>query len=255
MRFSRVRAIRNAGLFIALVAGLLPAYLLLSVITPRHRRPIAALFFKGCLKLTGIRLAIAGWPAPNAALFVANHVSYLDVAVLGAVLGDVVFIAKKEVADWPLFGFLARIAATEFVARSGAGVQGQCNALAKRLDSGSALILFPEGTSTDGTHVRTFKSPLFAALNMTNTTGRVQPITLVYERTACAWYGDMTLAPHLWRMFGTCGGRVHIVLHDPVCLADFPDRKQMAKYCENVVRDALDEALFEPSTPLPAAAE
>lgn len=259
MTLSRPRAFLSTMLFLGMVLGLLGPYVVMLALWPKQRHRIAALFFKGCLKLTGIRPIISGAPAPGATLFAANHVSYLDIPVLGAVLSDAVFVAKREVAKWPLFGFLARLAGTEFVARSGADAHGQCLKLAQRLNANAALIVFPEGTSTDGLEVRPFKSALFAALDLSHGAGQVQPVSIVYDRSACAWHGDMTLAPHLWQMFNEPGGKVRVTFHEPVFRADFPDRKALAKYCEGVVRDAIDAARFTPKNPmedpLAAAAE
>ncbi|HEY9163527.1 MAG TPA: lysophospholipid acyltransferase family protein [Magnetovibrio sp.] len=193
--------------------------------------------------------------APGTTLYAANHVSYLDILVLGAVLSDGVFVAKSDVASWPLFGFLARLAGSEFIQRNPLKAQAQCQALAQRLHGGDSLIVFPEGTSTDGTGVKSFKSTLFAALDLAPGLGRVQPLTLVYRNPACAWHGDMSLAPHVWEMFLAPGGRVEVIFHDPVYRADFPDRKQLAKYCEVVVRDALEAELFVSSEPRSLAAE
>lgn len=255
MTFSRPRAVLNAMLFFGLVLGSVGPYMILLAVLPKHRHRVAALFFKGCLKLTGLRLTINGWPAAHTALFAANHASYLDIPVLGAALSDAVFVAKGEVAQWPLFGFLARLARTEFIARNTAEAHVQCLALAKRLNGGEALIVFPEGTSTDGHDVRPFKSTLFAALDMSHSAEQVQPVSIVYDRSSCAWFGDMTLAPHLWNMFGLPGGRVVVTFHEPVFKTDFADRKTLARHCEAVVRGALTEARFTGTDPIAVAAE
>lgn len=246
--------LRAAGL-IALIGVLIGPYAVLTVLWPRQRHRVATLFFAGCLKLTGIRLTVNGWAAPGTTLFAANHASYLDIVVLGSLLGHGVFVAKSEVASWPLFGFLARLARSEFIVRNPLHAQRQCHGLAKRLQAGDSLIVFPEGTSSDGTLVKPFKSTLFAALDLAPSLGRVQPVTLVYRNPACAWHGDMTLAPHLWQMFTCSGGLVEVVFHDAVFRADFPDRKQLAKYCEVVIRDGLDATRFASFEALPLAAE
>lgn len=251
----RPRAFLNATLFLGMVLGLLGPYVIMLTLWPTWRHRIAALFFKGCLKLTGIHLVVNGSPAAHTALFAVNHVSYLDIPVLGAVLSDVVFVAKSEVARWPLFGFLARLASTEFVARNRADAHMQCLALAQRLNAGDALIVFPEGTSSNGLEVRPFKSALFAALDLSYGAGQVQPVSIVYEQSAAAWFGDMTLAPHLWRMFNEGGGRVTMIFHEPVFRADFPDRKALAQYCEGVVRDAIDAERFNPEIPAETPAQ
>jgi len=190
--FCSIRAILHAVGFIALVSTLVLPYGLLRMVSSNHAPRIARLFFKGCLRLTGLRLSVCGTVAPGADMVVSNHVSYLDIPVLGALLSHSVFVAKSEVVRWPLFGFLARLAGTEFIVRNTAQAPQHCLALAKRLNEGAALIAFPEGTSTDGWDVRPFKSTLFAALDMSQRSGRVQPVSIAYDHGPGAWYGAMT---------------------------------------------------------------
>ena len=94
-------------------------------------------------------------------LFAANHVSYLDITVLGSLL-DASFIAKTEVAGWPLFGWLARLQRSVFIDRRARSTAHQRDSIAARLAAGEALILFPEGTSGDGNRLLPFKSALFS---------------------------------------------------------------------------------------------
>lgn len=255
MSGSPLRPALRAALLLGWVAVLLGPYVILLALWPKQRHRVAALFFKGCLRLTGLTISVTGWPAPRTSLFAVNHVSYLDIPVLGVLLGDGVFVAKNEVAGWPLLGFLARLAGTEFIARLPADARNQCYALAKRLDAGAALIVFPEGTSSPGKDVRPFKTTLFAALDFSRRAGRVQPVSIAYDNDDCAWHGDMTLTPHLWALLGRSGGRVNVTFHDPIFRTDFPDRKALAKYCEAVVKDAVKDAHFTPSAAWPIAAE
>ena len=251
MRYSALRAGVNAGLFFALVAVLLGPYAVLLVTMPKKRHLVAQLFFKGCLKLTGLRLRIVGRPAGDAAMYAANHSSYLDIPVLGAVIGGGVFVAKSEVADWPLFGFLARISRTLFISRNSADALHQRTLLGTRMNRGSRLILFPEGTSSDGSHVKRFKTSLFASLDEIEREAWVQPVSVVYardkhgatlsqaHRETFTWFGDMTLAPHLINVFGTRGCEVEVRFHQPLCADAYADRKQLAKSCEHAVSKHL----------------
>lgn len=253
--FCAIRASFHAAGFVALVGALILPYALLRLVSSSQHPRIARLFFKGCLRLTGLRVAVTGASAPGVDMVVANHVSYLDIPALGALLSHGVFVAKGEVAQWPLFGFLARLAGTEFIARNASQAAQHCQALASRLNDGTTLIAFPEGTSSDGWDVLPFKSTLFAALDISQRGGMVQPVSIAYDHAGCAWYGDMTLAGHLWRRFGALDAVVNVTFHDPVYRADFPDRKQLAKYCEAVVRDGVTAGRFLPDPALAAAAE
>jgi len=262
MKFSAVRAGVNLSLFVGLVGILLGPYVLLLAFAPRKHHHVAKMFFKGCSALTGMRLNVSGKIGDGVVLFAANHASYLDIPVLGATIGGGVFVAKSEVADWPLFGFLARISRTVFISRNASDAAQQRALLAGRMNKGSSLILFPEGTSTNGSHIRPFKSTLFAALDDVDREAWVQPVSIIYARHRggelmsqttrenYTWFGDMTLAPHLLNVFGAKGCEVDIVFHKPLNAGDFSDRKLLAKSCEEAVFKQLIETL---STHEPAA--
>ena len=157
-------------------------------------------------------------------LFASNHVSYADIAVLGSLIAGS-FIAKAEVAHWPLFGWLAKLQRTVFVDRRVRSTQLQRDAMTERLAAGDALILFPEGTSGDGNRVLPFKSALFSAAERMQAIVpiAVQPVSIAYTRLDgmplgrllrpfIAWYGGSRIgaAPvdHAGARRGRGGGRV-----------------------------------------------
>jgi 1-acyl-sn-glycerol-3-phosphate acyltransferase len=205
--------------------------------------------------LLGVVLDVRGeMSAARPTLFVSNHLSYLDITVLGAVI-EGSFVAKREVANWPLFGWLARLQRTVFVERRPARVQSERDVLARRLASGDSLILFAEGTSGDGTHVRPFKTSLFAAAGHASGDRPlvVQPVTLAYTRldgmpigrqwrAMFAWYGDMDMLSHAWRLFSLGRITAELRFHPPVSVADYGSRKALADYCERAVREGLAAA-------------
>ena len=220
-------------------------------------------YHRRCCHILGIRVRAIGRPAADRpVLFAANHVSYLDITVLGSLL-DASFIAKTEVAGWPLFGWLARLQRSVFIDRRAHSTAQQRDSIAARLAANEALILFPEGTSGDGTRLLPFKSALFGVAEQV--TGQaadpgaagavtVQPVSIAYTRLDgipigralrpfFAWYGSMSLAPHLWRMLGL--GRLEVVVefHPPTSLAACGSRKALARYCEQRVAQGLAEAL------------
>ena len=253
MRYAPVRAGWNICLFFFMVGALLPPYAVFLALAPKKRHHVARLFFRACVALTGLRLKVTGGPAAGMAIYAANHASYLDIPVLGAVLPQGVFVAKSEVAEWPLFGFLARLSRTLFISRKAGDINAQCEKLTNRINRGAGLILFPEGTSTDGSHVKAFKSSLFACLNGVERDAWVQPVSIAYtrhkddtplrqtEREQFTWFGDMTLAPHLLNVFGIQGCEVHVVFHDPLPANAFANRKALTHACWQAVSHQVGE--------------
>ncbi len=225
-------------------------YLVLLAIGWKGYSRYARAYFRLCNRILGFEVVTRGaaQAADKPVLYVANHASYLDILVLGSVL-DGCFVAKAEVAGWPGFGFLARIAQTVFVDRKRGATARERDQLSTRLAGGDSLILFPEGTSNDGNRVLPFKSSLFAVAQLTTPSGAplpVQPVSVAYTRLDgrvmgrafrpfYAWYGDMTLAGHLFAALGLGELTVEVVFHPTVTIADFPDRKALANHCHDVV--------------------
>jgi 1-acyl-sn-glycerol-3-phosphate acyltransferase len=210
----------------------------------RRPSPLPRLFHAGLSRALGLQVVTHGQPArQGATLFVANHLSWADIPLLGARIPRAAFIAKSDVGDWGLVGRFADLAHTVYVDRArrlGAGEQR--DSIASRLARGDRLILFPEGTNGDGVRVLPFKSALFGVAD--GVPGLVlQPVTLAYTRInglpvtrrtlpALAWVGDTELVPHV-RDFAALGRvRAEIIFHAPVRAADFPDRKALARHCE-----------------------
>ncbi len=182
----------------------------------------------------------------------------LDILVLGGVL-EACFVAKTEVAGWPLIGLVSKLGRTAFVSRNRGRTGAEAAQMRARLAAGDSLILFPEGTSNDGTRVLPFRSSFLA---VADAAGRVQAVSLVYDRLgglpACrrdrplfAWYGDMDIASHFWRIARRSGARATVLLHEPVDPRDFPDRKALTAAIAEVVSEGA--ALLRqnrPATPL-----
>jgi 1-acyl-sn-glycerol-3-phosphate acyltransferase len=223
------------------------------------RQPWAATFprfyHRCCCRILGIRVRRIGHPADaRPVLFAANHVSYLDITVLGSLLAAS-FIAKTEVADWPLFGWLARLQRCVFIDRRARSTAQQRDSIAARLAAREALILFPEGTSGDGNRLLPFKSALFSvADHAAGGPVTVQPVSIAYTRLDgiplgrllrpfFARYGTMSMAPHLWRMLGLGTIEVVVEFHAPTTLAECGSRKMLARYCEQRVAEGLAGAL------------
>jgi 1-acyl-sn-glycerol-3-phosphate acyltransferase len=203
----------------------------------------------GCCRIAGLQLRVRGAPSTaRPTLWVANHVSYFDIVVLSSLL-DAAFIAKAEMAKWPVIGLIARLGRTLFVQRIRSASAGQCKALAARLEAGDGMILFGEGTSSAGSRVLPFKSTLLAALGLPHVDRpvTVQPVSLAYTRfrggltmvhslrPLYGWYGDMALLPHLWFVLGLPGVEVEVRFHPQVAAAAFHCRKALARHLESEV--------------------
>ncbi|MGE5504765.1 MAG: lysophospholipid acyltransferase family protein [Actinomycetota bacterium] len=244
-----------------------PPYLVLVASGYRRYPAYCSFYWKVTMRLLAFEAVVRGKPVSGPVLFVANHASYLDVIVLGSVL-PAVFVAKAEVAGWPLFGFLARVAKTAFIERRPGAAARERDNLRGRLDEGVPLILFPEGTSNDGNRVLPFKSSFFAIAEQPLADGRplpVQPVSVAYTRLDgvamgrhfrpfYAWYGDMTLADHMMGALGLGTLTIEIEFHEPVTIEQFRNsRKALASHCHDVVAEGVASALAGRNTALPPA--
>ncbi len=188
-------------------------------------------------------------------LIVSNHVSWLDILVISSSL-KVCFVAKKEVSDWPFFGLLAKLQRTVFIERSIRDLIEQKKIMADRLNSGDSLLLFPEGTSSDGKKVLPFKSSLFSLAEITQIQGElsIQPITVAYtglnglpvgveNRHLFAWFGEMSLISHILGVLFAGPAEATIIFHDSVTITNFSSRKELSEHCETVISDGLSKAI------------
>lgn len=174
--------------------------------------------------------------------------------VLGSII-DASFIAKVEVSGWPLFGLLAKLQRTVFIERRARDTARQRDEIGARLAAGDRLVLFPEGTSDDGVTVLPFKSALFAVAERAvgNVPLTVQPFSLNYTalaglpvgrdwRPLFAWYGDMNLMSHIWRILTFSSVRAEVSFHEPVTIDRYGSRKALADHCFEVVRKGVAAA-------------
>jgi 1-acyl-sn-glycerol-3-phosphate acyltransferase len=235
-------------LYAALTVALMPVQALAIVANPSLAVRIPHAYHRLCRRIFGMHVAVTGrFSDAHPTLFVSNHVSYLDIMVLGSLIGGS-FVAKAEIASWPLFGWLARLQRTVFVDRQRASTAIQGELIRKRLSAGDNLILFPEGTSSDGNRTLRFKSALLGGADLT-VDGRplaVQPVSVVYARLDgipigrafrpfFAWYGDMMLATHMWRMAGLGTTTVAVHFHPPLTVAECGSRKALTHAAQAAV--------------------
>jgi 1-acyl-sn-glycerol-3-phosphate acyltransferase len=238
-------------LYLLWTLPLMPIQAIGLLLRRRWTATLPRFYHRQCCRILGVDVRRVGEPATSRpVLFAANHVSYTDITVLGSLIAGS-FVAKSEIAGWPLFGQLAKLQRSVFVDRRVGSTAQQRDAIADRLAAGDALILFPEGTSSDGNFMLPFKSALFSVVYKREQPVTVQPVSVVYARLDglpigrllrpfFAWYGDMELAPHLWHLLGL--GRIEAIVefHPPVAVADFPTRKALAEYCQRQVESGVN---------------
>lgn len=254
-KIAKVRAMSRLAVFITFLLIMMPfqglALLLdrkLSVATPFF-------FHKVLCRILGVKVVVHGRRhRRGGVLFIANHSSWLDIPVMSSVIPGS-FVAKSEIQGWPIFGFLAKMQRTVFVERERRSRTAESrDVLVQRLQGGDNLILFPEGTSSDGNRVLPFKSALFGAaeIEVPRRDGSlgpvvVQPVTVSYTRLQgmpmgrdyrpfFTWFGDMELAPHLFQAL--CLGPItaEVEFHAPLTVAEAGSRKSLARHCETVIR-------------------
>ncbi len=180
------------------------------------------------LNALGIRTTVRGRP-PTQGLVVANHLSYLDIAILSSVM-PCFFVSKAEIASWPYFGRAARTGGTLFLdRRSRASTADVARQIGQRLKLPVPVLLFPEGTSSDGLQVLKFHSSLFepavaAGAPVTAAAVRYVLDSPASERDLC-WYDDTLFLPHLWKALGTPAFFAEVTFGEPRV---YPDRRTAA---------------------------
>src|SRR5712691_7086896 len=222
------------------------------------RRLVPLWFHRIVLALLGVKVKIRGVPAAERPLlFVSNHASWLDIPVLSSIT-PLAFIAKSEIARWPLFGLFAKLQRSIFVDRSKRHATGHVNRrIASRLAEGDPIVLFGEGTSSDGNRVMPFRSALLGALSEAlgeHGRGYVQPVSIAYtrlhglpmgrqHRSFAAYYGDIDLLPHLTRVLREGAIDVTVSFGLPLKVEPDMDRKTLARSTETAVRRMTSAAL------------
>ena len=224
----------------------------------RYKSTFPVVFHRYVARVLGMRCLVTGVPAANRPLMlVANHVSWLDIIALSSVM-PVSFIAKSEVASWGVFGLFAKLQRSVFVDRDRRSGTGAVNAtIATRLSDGDVMVLFAEGTTGDGVRILPFRSALIgaareAAMREPGAEGVgnvwLQPVSIAYtrlhglpagrfERPHTAWYGGMTLPPHLKAI--VTGGALDVTISfgEPQRFDAGTDRKLLTRRIEDRVRE------------------
>ena len=251
-----LRAALAVVAFIVLTVVLVAILLMQRALRLPGRGNISRAYSRVICALLGVKITVQGaLSTDRAVLVVANHVSWLDILVITAT-APTIFVAKSEVAGWPLVGLAARARGTVFVDRKRRHTSDDTSAeIAAQLAEGAAIVLFAEGTSSDGNRVLPFRSALLGAVRQAGIGEvRVQPLSIAYlrihglpmgrrHRPVAAWYGDMDLAPHLIDLMKRGPIDVTLTFGDVQAFRPDADRKAMARTMEQAVRRINAEVL------------
>ncbi|RWN53468.1 MAG: 1-acyl-sn-glycerol-3-phosphate acyltransferase [Mesorhizobium sp.] len=259
----KIRIFLALGLVVAGSLILVPLQIL-SMKTGLWRETfILKIWHRLIIRALGMRIHVKGTLSNQRPLLVAsNHVSWTDIMVLGS-MADVTFIARADMAGWPLIGMLSKLQRTVFIERERKRSSGdQASEIASRMAKGDAMVLFAEGSTSDGNMILPFKSTLFGAASMAISEGAaekvfIQPVAIVYtrlhgvplgrrHRPIAAWIGDEDLMPHLKVLMAEGGLDVEVHFGEPVAFSKGSSRKETARLMESQVRDMVQAALADP---------
>ena len=231
----------------AIVLVTVPAALVQAVLIQlpgAPKRRFAQVYWVVLCRVMGVRRRVVGQEARREGrpvLFVSNHTSWLDVMTLGGTL-EGCFVAKTEVGTWPVVSVIAKLGRTVFISRKAAETGRERDDMRARLEGGNNLILFPEGTSSDGARTLSFRSPFFSVAEGRDGAVRpvIQPVSIVYDRIdglpvgraarpISSWYGDMNLGGHFYRLAAYRSLRATVLLHGVIDPANYPSRKELSR--------------------------
>lgn len=241
---------------ILLVAWIILSVALLWIISKTKKKKWCEKFanfgFTVVCLIIGLKVKVVGEMAKERPLLlVSNHVSYLDIMVLGSKT-PASFTPKGDMEKWPVIASACRLLGSVFIDRSIGKTQEMKEKLRDVLAKNSVISLFPEGTTGDGRHVLPFKSSLFsiAEEKFSDEELLIQPAVISYKSVGAlpidstkwpliAWYGDMNLLPHLWKLLQL--GRIDAVFTflPVVKLSQFADRKQLATHLREEIIETL----------------
>ena len=243
-------------IFLLFTLVLLPFQLVIVFLIKKNTYIIPYFFHNLCRRIFGIKIKICGKASGNfPVLFISNHASYLDILILGS-LFKTSFVAKKEVAKWPLFGILAKLQNTIFVDRRISSLKSQENQIIEHLNKKNNLVIFPEGTSSDGNKVLPFKSSLFNIFEE-NLDSKifVQTITIVYkkingislnriDRKDITWHSNMYLVPNMLNVLKNFSIEVEVIFNQEFLPNKKWNRKKIALQCWKKINYNLINSLY-----------
>jgi len=245
-----LRIALRVALMLALLALCLPLHYLYRLFA--HGSPFPMWFLRGCAHICGARIRVVGTPLKRDVFFIANHLSWLDILALAGTSGTA-FVAKAELAEVPVIGWLARLNNTVFVKRENRmGVAEQINALREALTDNWSVTVFPEGTVTDGQSLLPFKTSMLSVLDPPPPGVLVQPVVLDYGEIAewIGWAGHESGINNAKRVLARPGS-FSLTIHflEPFSPGEFRGRKAIGAEAYRRIEQALVAALGKPLRP------
>ena len=243
-------------IFLLLTLALLPFQFFIIFFVKKHTYVIPYFYHKICRRIFGIKIKTFGKVSVNfPILLISNHASYLDIIILSSLFKSS-FLAKKEISSWPLFGILAKLQNTVFIDRKIGSIKEQENLIINHLKSKNNLVIFPEGTSSNGNQVLPFKSPLFNIFqNKDNSKIYIQTITIIYKkvngitlnrvgRRDITWHSNMDLLPNMINFLKKMSIEVEIIFNEKFIPKTSLDRKKLAFFCWKDINYTLINNLY-----------
>jgi lyso-ornithine lipid O-acyltransferase len=233
----------------------LPLMIILAKLRPDYAGRFFKLLTGFTLKIAGIKIEKSGnIENTKSTIYVSNHSSYIDIIILGNLINRS-FVAKREVGGWPFIGNIAKLVGTVFIDRTGSKTEESFKMVKETLNKEGGIIVFAEGTTSNGNRVLPFKSSLFKLIEENPPADlKIQPISIVYTRVNnipmsmhlrpfFAWYGDMQLIPHLWQMLKFQSVTAEVYFHPSVLATEFKDRKEAANFCQEKISSSVSASL------------
>ena len=241
-------AIRLVALIAALIFCLVFVSLVYALGFERWRARIAIFCYRIFRFIFGMRIHLRGDIAPDRPLLIIpNHTTYLDIIGLGS-LTSLSFTPKSEIRSWPIIGWMCILSDCVFIERRPAYMQEAAAEMKAKLARGKVLCIFGEGTTTDGIHIKPFKSGFFSLAIDQHLP--VQPVSVAYthfgnrlisltNREEIAWIGDATLLRHMWHILSEPNVHVVVQAHPVIPAGTYADRKLLAHACEVAVKKGV----------------
>jgi 1-acyl-sn-glycerol-3-phosphate acyltransferase len=254
-----IRAMSVAALFFTMTPMLIFVQWLLERLGMPGWGAIGVRYYRALCAVLRIRVRVVGAPVRDrAVLFVSNHVSWADILVIGSIT-PIAYVSKSEIANWPLVGTAAKSQRTVFVDRSRRQQTGDAvSEIVSRLAGGTSVVLFAEGTSSDGNRVLPFRSALVGAVREAGARAEdgilIQPMSICYtglngipmgrqHRPTVAWYGDLDFMPHIKEFIERGAVDAVVSYGQPFAADGSTDRKAMTRSLEGAVRQITSSTL------------
>lgn len=252
---SRIKSFVIIIIILVITILLLPIQVLFHVLNIQASYTLPMYYHRIFIKLLGIKITIKGEISNKPGLIVSNHGSWVDIFLISSILRTV-FVAKNDVSKWPIISLLAKLQKTIFIDRNNPRkLIRTIKDIEKRILKNEKIVIFAEGTSSDGNKILPFKSSIFLICDLMKEKNiNIQPISIAYikynglaidrtSRPLIAWYGNMNLLSHLFNMIKSGSFDIEITFHNKIDLSEKKSRKEISSECEEKIRNGFLQSL------------